>query len=64
VSISLRSSIGLPVGVQLLAAPFDETNALLAAGELERRIGFQADQEVLAATNDIESCQNHGSSRG
>jgi amidase len=38
VSVSLRSSTGLPVGVQLIAAPFDEANALLAAREIEGRL--------------------------
>jgi amidase len=38
VSVSVRSFTGLPVGVQLLAAPFDEANGLLAAREIERRI--------------------------
>jgi amidase len=47
VSVSVRSSTGLPVGVQLLAAPFDEANALLVAGEIERRIGFGPIKETL-----------------
>ncbi|HEY2047697.1 MAG TPA: amidase family protein [Caulobacteraceae bacterium] len=45
VSVSVGSSpSGLPVGVQLLAAPFDEANALLAAREIECRVGFLSGQ--------------------
>ncbi|MDN5925477.1 MAG: hypothetical protein L0I29_00175 [Hyphomicrobiales bacterium] len=39
VSVSVPSSTGLPIGVQLLAAPFEEANALCAAREIERHMG-------------------------
>jgi amidase len=46
VSVSVRSSTGLPVGVQLIAAPFDEANALFAAHEVERRIAFGRERNL------------------
>jgi amidase len=40
VSVSIRSDTGLPAGVQLISAPFDEGNAIHAAREIEHRLRF------------------------